>query len=373
MRSPFLCRTAASLALALALGVAPGSAGAQPGQPGPKGSSGAASKAQAGGPGKGAPGKEAASASDAVKVDPKQREEAKRHWEAGTAFYNDPSGHKCEEAYREFKKAYDLSGSLNALKAMGICALELERDGEAIERFEKYLAGKGAQIESADKEQVENDLKALKAAVAQVTLRADRPGVRVTDVRTPSKGPQVTNDYALSGEQTIGIHPGRHTFTASVEGEPPLIWTVEIGNGGTYAHTFDFEAVKTAAALASKPKDTAPVLTERPVPVAVFVLGGLTAALAVPTGLLMVRANGKKRDFEAQNGKLPGAQLEDVRADVQEANLVADIFLGATVASLAVTGIVYLTRPSRPVDKVGWILAPAVGTSGGGALLTGRF
>jgi hypothetical protein len=316
--------------------------------------------------------KDAAKDAAPAKPDKAQLAEAKRHMEAGAAFYNDPSGHKCEEAYREFKKAYDLSGSLNALKAMGICALELERDGEAIERLEKYLEGKGAQIEAGDKAQVESDLKALRAAVARVTFKSDRSEVRITDVRTPSKGPQVTNDYALTGEQTLGIHPGRHTFTASAEGAPSLTWTVEIANGGTYDHMFDFsKAAASAGAGGAQPK---PAETERPVPVTAFVFGGLTVALAVPTVIFMVRAGGKNSDYEAQNGKLPAAELTELRSDVKSANLVADIFLGATVASLAATGIFYFTRPSRPAEKTGaWAVAPTASRSGGGAVVIGRF
>jgi hypothetical protein len=307
----------------------------------------------------------------APKVDPAKLQEAKQHMEAGAAFYNDPNGHKCEEAYREFKKAFELSGSLNALKAMGICALELERDGEAIERLEAYLAGKGDKIEASDKAQVESDLKALKAGIAKVKLRSDRPSFRVTDVRTPSKGGQIINDYAIEGEQTLGIHPGRHTFTATSEGAPPVTWTVEIANGSEIEHVFDF------AEAAEKPPErpAPPPVMERPVPVTVFIFGGLTVALAVPTAILMVRAGGKNSDFEGQNGKLPAASLEQQKADVESANLLADIFLGASVASLAATGIFYFTRPSRPEEAAGtgWQLTPVVGRSGGGANLVGTF
>jgi hypothetical protein len=317
-------------------------------------------------------GKGAAPAAEAKKPDKAQLAEAKKHMEAGAAFYNDPSGHKCEEAYREFKKAYDLSGSLNALKAMGICALELERDGEAIERLEKYLEGKGSQIEAGDKAQIESDLKALRAAVARVTFKSDRSEVRITDVRTPSKGPQVTNDYALTGEQTLGIHPGRHTFTASADGAPSLTWTVEIANGGTYDHMFDFS--KAAAAAGAGGDQPKPVATERPVPVTAFVFGGLTVALAVPTVIFMVRAGEKNSDYEAKNGMRSAAELTELRSDVKSANLVADIFLGASIASLAATGIFYFTRPSRPVEKTGaWAVTPTASRSGGGAVLVGRF
>lgn len=325
------------------------------------------------------------------KPTPEQLAEAKRHMEAGAAFYNDAGGtHKCEEAYPEFLKAYELSGSLKALKAMGICALLLERDGDAIERFEKYLAGKGSQIEASDKAQVESDLKALKVAVARVTFRSDRGSTRVTDVRTPSQGSPVTNTYTLNGEQTLGIHPGRHTFTASVDGSPPLSWSTEIANGGTYEHTFDFSGAAAAGATpppppagsssshadVSPPPNPPPAPLERPVPVSVFVFGGLTVALAVPTVVLMARASGKNSDYEAQNGALPGATLESLKSDVKTANLVADVFLGATAASLVATGIFYFTRPTRARETspvVSWTVAPIIHREGGGAHVLGRF
>jgi hypothetical protein len=359
---PSRSRIALGAAVLLAAAAVAGNAPAQPLPKGKGQPAGASAGDSAKGSGKGDP---------AAKADPAKLQEAKKHMEAGAAFYNDPNGHKCEEAYREFKMAYELSGSLNALKAMGICALELERDGEAIERLEAYLAGKGDKIEASDKAQIESDLKALKAGVARVKLRSDRPSFRVTDVRTPSKGAQVTNDYAVEGEQTLGIHPGRHTFTATSEGAPPVTWTVEIANGSEHEHVFEF------AKAADKPPDrpATPPAMERPVPVTVFVFGGLTVALAVPTAILMVRASGKNSDYEAQNGTLPAAALEQQRSDVKGANLVADIFLGATVASLAATGVFYFTRPSRPASTpgTGWQLTPVVGRSGGGAALVGTF
>lgn len=317
-------------------------------------------------------------------------EEAKKHMEAGAAFYNDPGGHKCEEAYREFKKAYELSGSLNALKGMGVCALELERDGEAIEAYQKYLEGKGDQLDPAEKQQMETDLTALKEAVATVTIRTDKPGVKITDVRQPSRGFPITNHYQGTIEgKTLGIHPGQHTFTATVDGEPDQVWKVDISNGGKYNHIFEFEKGKPVTAEGFTDQDlkgggvgasTTPDQADkaggtRPVPTSVYVVGGLSVALAVPTAIFMVMAKSKKSDYDAANGHSPKAQLDDMRSSVQSANLVADIFLGATVVGLATTGVLYFTRPTKkPAPAAAsWHVAPSVGTTGGGAFVTGTF
>jgi hypothetical protein len=329
---------------------------------------------------------------------PAQLAEAKTHMQAGAAFYNDPSGHKCEEAYREFKQAYDLSGSHNALKGMGVCALELERDGDAIDHYERFLE-KATSIAPADRTQVETDLKTLKAAVAWVTIQADRPNVKLADVRTPSKGFPVSNHYTASkGATKLGIHPGEHVFTASVDGEPDQVWKVEISNGATYSHSFSFGPGKGAAAVvapvpppkaaepkpaepepAAKPPEEPPAPTGekyRPTPAAVWVFGGLTVALAVPTAIFMVVAKGKNNDYKAVNGTLAADELRTKHDAVKSANLVADIFLGATAASLVTTGIIYLARPTKTKEKASattFHVVPTFGPEGGGAAALGTF
>jgi hypothetical protein len=316
-------------------------------------------------------------AAQAKKASPEELTQAKKHMEAGAAFYNDPTGHKCEEAYREFKKAFELSGSAKAVRAMGVCALELERDGDAILHLEKFLELKDEKIPAADVAQAESDLKALRSAVAWVTLSSDRSNVRITDTRTPSKGYPVTNRYVASAaERTLGVHPGLHVFTASSDGAPDLVWKVEVANGAKLKYFFAFDAGKpvTADGFDEPPKPAAPPVMERPVPVSVYVLGGLTVALAVPTTIFMLQAKGAKDDFDAANGVKSAQELEPLRDDVTSSNLLADVFLGAAAASAVTTGILFLTRPEVPAEggeatqesaRVSWQLgASPAGPSG---------
>jgi hypothetical protein len=319
-------------------------------------------------------------AKDSAKI-----EEAKKHMQAGAAFYNDPSGHKCEEALREFSKAYELSGSLNALKGEAVCNLELERDGEAIEQYTKYLAAKGAAIDPADKAQVETDLNTLRASAAFVTFSTAQEGVKISDVRTPAKGFPITNRYPLpTSGRKIGVHPGQHTFTASAEGAPDQTWTVEIVNGGKFEHTFDFSKRKPVVVESDKvEKPSEPRLVKsRPVPASVFVAGGLTVALAVPLAIFGVGALSKGSAYKAANGTRPRAELDALASGVKSANLLTDIFLGATVASAAVTTILVLVRPTKMVPEdpkasgprsARVHVLPTLGQDGGGAVVTGAF
>jgi hypothetical protein len=310
--------------------------------------------------------------------------EAKQHMAAGAAFYNDPSGHKCEEAYREFRKAFDLSGSPNAVKGMGLCAMELERDGEAINLLEKFLEARGDQLDPAEKEQMETDLKALKSAVVWVTFKTDKPGVTLVDTRTPSRGFPVTNRYTVSVTGTkLGIHPGVHEFKASVD-DKEQVWKVELANGSEHDHEFEFEKGKPVTAEGFKPDDLGaheekqPEKVDRPVPGYVYAVGGasLAAALggAVVGGVLATNA---KSDYDKANGREDRATLEDMRSKVVTLNVVADVCFGVAVAGAATTLVLFLTRPAKktpepPADGA-VSFAPWATPYGGGATLVGSF
>lgn len=310
--------------------------------------------------------------------------EAKEHMAAGAAFYNDPSGHKCEEAYREFKKAFELSGSPNAVKGMGLCAMELERDGEAINLLEKFIEARGDQIDPSDREQMETDLKALKSAVVWVTLRTDKPGTVVVDTRTPSRGFPITNRYTISVTGTkIGMHPGVHELKATVDDQPEQVWRVELANGSKAEHDFEFEKGKPVTAegftnedLGSqndKPKPKG----ERPVPTAVYAIAGGSVLVGIGGAVVGgVLATGAKSDYDKANGKEPAAKLEDMRSKVVTLNLVADICFGVAAAGAVTSLVLYLTRPEKkPTEpaKDSVALAPWASPTGGGAMVLGSF
>ena len=65
--------------------------------------------------------------------------EARAHFKTGVAYLEDPEGQRFEDAYAEFRKAYELSHSAKILGNLGLCAMKLERDGEAIDDYTKYL------------------------------------------------------------------------------------------------------------------------------------------------------------------------------------------------------------------------------------------
>ncbi len=310
----------------------------------------------------------------AAPADPAKLEKAKEHMAAGSLLYNDPScpqGAKCEAALVEFEKAYELSGSWKALRAVGICELKLERNGAALTHFEQVLAIGGDQIPKDDKTQINNDIKTLKTSTAYVKITTNQPNAKLSATRQPSQGLPVTNRYAVTADGiTVGVHPGSYVFTASSDGFPDVTWQAEVPNGSQLEHHFE---------LALKVDEKAPppkAEMERPVPITVWIFTGLSGACAVTSGTFMVLSKLAKDEYDDQNGVNPNAQeLEDMRQDVVTKNIVADVFIGVTAASFAATLIFYFTRPEVPVEpgRAAWTVVPQIGPEVAGATFVTSF
>ena len=113
-----------------------------------------------------------AHADDVVTITP----EARARFSAGVNLLKDPDGPRYEEAYREFKAAYASSPSYKILGNLGLCAMKLERDDEAIRRVREVpRAGEGPRI-LPEIAQVKTDLQTLKAGVVYVSVASDPPG-----------------------------------------------------------------------------------------------------------------------------------------------------------------------------------------------------
>lgn len=324
-------------------------------------------------------------------------EAAKNHMAAGVAFMRDPDSPRYEEAYPEFKKAYELSGSLNALHNLAISAMKLELDGEAIDYYETVLAQKGDDLDPADKQQIESDLTRLKATVAWVTLSSDEPGVTVTDERIPRSGAAIRNKYVIGLTQTkLGIHPGTHKFTATTSDGKTKEWNVEIKNAGTYNHEFVFDpnAPVTAEGFTEDdlpgggggtPPAETPDASEGGTPAYVWAMVGVTGAAAITWAALMGVSASKKADYDDNIlGQAPVEEQQAAADDVKTFNLVTDVMLGVTAAAAVTTVILALTAPSGseeaargdgPKLGVDYHIAPIVAPNGSavGAMVRTNF
>ena len=194
----------------------------------------------------------------AMAADVAINEDARAHFTAGVNLLQDPDGARYEEAYREFKAAYTASPSWKILGNLGISAMKLERDGEAIEAYKKYLAEGGKQIEADERAQFQRDLATLEAGVVRLTLDSDPTGATLEDERFPASGNAIRNSYAISGPLQIGVRAGRHRFTAKVAGRPDAVWDVELSPKQQQSYTFKFADAAAAGSAGAGPATAAP-------------------------------------------------------------------------------------------------------------------
>ena len=216
-----------------------GSPGAPSGAANPGAPSGAANPA--------APSGAANPASPASPASPIS-EEARSHFKAGVALLQDPDGARIEDAYREFRAAYEISASPKVLGNMGYCAMKLERDAEAIDAYSRYLR-EVPDVDADERAQIVRDLQTLTVGVVRVTVTVSEPTALFTDTRIPVRGDRITNVYTLEkgGKLTLGVRPGHHQFTARAAGFADATWEVDALAGAREQHDFVLSKIDTSS------------------------------------------------------------------------------------------------------------------------------
>lgn len=254
-------------------------------------------------------------------------DEAKSHFAAGVQLLQDPEGEKVEEAYREFRTAYDLSSSPKILGNMGFCAMRLERDGEAIEAYTRYLR-EVPDIDADERAQIVRDLQTLTIGIARFTIEVDKPGVRIVDVRIPVRGERVTNTYGpiTNGKLEIGVRPGHHVVTAKLTDHEDATWEID-----AFAATRDRNAFTMKPRVVATPGDGG-----RSTSVGPFVLMGLGGAMVVGGAITGMLALGKTNDIA---DKCPG-DVCPVNYDLDGARSSAKTFVRITDVLLIGGGVV---------------------------------
>jgi tetratricopeptide (TPR) repeat protein len=317
-------------------------------------------------------------------------EKAREHFKAGLEYLEEPTGAKYEEAYREFHSAYAESPSYKILNNIALCALYLERDGEAIDAYERYLAvAPKSEIPTKKREQIDGDLKRLKAGLVKFEIKVTPENAVIVDERQAVQGNNITNRYAAqNGVLSLGIHPGVHHVTVSAEGYAPQTWEFEAAPASNQARAFTLVALTTSEVKTSKVPTTtsnaALTVTTPPenhktkLSTAFYVSAaatGLFAASATVTGLLALSKKSELTDLnEAGTDHAKAVSAHD---DTKRYALFCDISLGATALAAGATAYFYFTAPKYETVatrvKPRLQLAPVVGAQQTGVTVFGSF
>ena len=156
----------------------------------------------------------------AAAKDDERMTEARKQFQAGVNLLDDPDGAKYELAYHAFHRAYELSHSAKVLGNIGLCALHLERDGEAIDAYSMYLRD-APDVSDREKVQIQRDLATLSSTAVQLKATVKKPGSGFTlvDNRIQTSGGSIVNSYAFDEKElNLGYGP---VITSSRSSRPP--------------------------------------------------------------------------------------------------------------------------------------------------------
>lgn len=172
------------------------------------------------------------------------QEEARRYFKNGVELITGAQPNY-QDAYYQFQLAYRESAqSWKVLGNLGLCALKLERDQEAVEYYERYLEKGGADIAAEERAAIEQDLLLLKGNLATVRISSSLKDLKIIDQRSGSSVP--AQAYVLvGGSLQLSLRAGNHSISAS-SGNKRLTWDVVLEPKAVAEHVFDFDAEATA-------------------------------------------------------------------------------------------------------------------------------
>jgi len=302
-------------------------------------------------------------------------EQAREHFRVGVALLQDPAGPRYEEAYRAFQAAYADSPSPKILGNLALCAMNLERDSEAIDAYQRYLA-EVADIDAEERAQIERDLQVLRGSVVPIELAVAPPQATVIDERIPARGERVTNRYsAAQGRLAIGIRAGHHRIRVEHPGYHSATWELEAVYGTPLSKSITLS--KLGEGEADPSMAAQPGALERPVPTGVYIGLASTAALGVAAGVLGGLSLANKGEFDDAIEAGETDRATELRETGIGLNIATDVLLGCTVAAAGVTAILYFTRPevarAAAEPSADLRLEPLAGPSGGALRLSGAF
>lgn len=318
-------------------------------------------------------------------AEPKLGAEADRYFRSGVELLRGETP-KYQDAYEQFKLAYEKSKNWQVLSNLGLCALKLERDGEALAFYEGYLTFGGRKIVRTDREAVERHILLARGNAARVEIVASAEG-ELGDVRAGSSVAE--QRYVLEfGTTTLLVRAGTHTFRARNKSGRVLEWQVTLEPGSSLTHRFDFDVPVRAATMERRPVSEDDHTTEvvpRPTPrgesplrtVGFVALGASILGIGAG-GLFAVSATSHERSgwerCSSENTCEPSAaaEFDTATSQMHVANV---LFVSGAVVGVTGLGLVLFGGPGHPEtrEEQAIRLTPMLGNGSAGLIARGQF
>ncbi|HKO50519.1 MAG TPA: hypothetical protein VJV79_22505 [Polyangiaceae bacterium] len=323
-----------------------------------------------------------------VHAEEKVSEEAKAYFQNGVELIqNQPPNY--QDAYYQFKLAWDKSHSWKVLGNWGLCALKLERDGEAIWAYSEYLKQGGSDVDQSERKDLERDLLLLNGNAATVSLTSAAPDFEVLDTRAGSSAPPQSYK-AEGGKLTLRLRAGTHTLRASYQGKSAR-WEVPLSPGNSVNHAFDFSeptavpaavvAAPITGATPQKPAESAPAQRGGGLRTAGIISAGVGVAALGTGAVLGILAKGKDSDARSQCVDTASGLLCPERAQAMfdsaksQGSTATVLLIGGGVFTAAGVGMIIWGGPStsEQPQHARLRLSPLLGMSQAGLIAQGAF
>jgi hypothetical protein len=305
-------------------------------------------------------------------------EQARTLFRDGVKLLKAEGGANYYAAYQKFRAAYADSPSPKILGNLGLCALKLERYGEARDAYERYIADAPG-VTAKERKAIEAELAQLRDNAAELRLSASVPSFAVRDERRTRDGKLVVNDYQSDGsELALVVRPGTHQLRVEAAGYDSASLTLELEAGAKQEQAVELTAVASDAPPLDPSADA--VADEQPsegLPLGFWIGLGVTGAAGVATGVMAGLTAAKHGEFEDAQASGQLAEAVELQSDGETFALTTDILIGVTAAA-AVTTAVFLVAgltsddDSDPEPSAKWRVYPMAGRRvlGGGASYT---
>lgn len=329
-------------------------------------------------------------ASVPVAAEEKISEEAKLYFKNGVELIQ-ATPPNYQDAYYQFKLAYEKSRSWKVLGNLGLCALKLERDGEALAAYTEYLKSGGKEVDPEERTALERDTLLISGNSAVLNLTSAVPDADLIDTRAGSSVPPQTYKFQ-NGVLALRLRAGTHTLTASTSDGRQEKWEVVLTPGKSVDYRFAFAPPPAARATpavppaepSTRPISLPPQLDDSegkfPLRTVGFVTAGVGAAAlvgGVVTGLLARSAEGDAKD--ACDGKVcPTSAETDFDSAASLATMSNVFFIGGGVLAAAGVGMIVFGGDGQAEAPLAAAsprlrLTPVVTPGRAGLFATGRF
>ncbi len=306
-------------------------------------------------------------------------DEARRQFDVGVKLLDDPTGPRFAEAYDAFRRAYSASPSPLILSNLGLCAMRLERDGEAISAYERYLR-QVADIDEPERQRIEADLQTLRSRSATLIIYPQPAQGTLVDRRVTASGAPAINRYQVQrGAITLVVHAGQHELYLEGEGgsSPAASVVVVAGEQKSVTLSVPPPVEPEPPSIPSTPRESLDGLT-----VPTIALLGITGALGAVTlgtgiGALTTQSSYEAAlDEERREDAVALRERGEILNGVTDGFMVGTIVMGSVALGFLIRDAVLIGRSgerSGGASASPWKTGFWAGPNGGGMSLQGRF